>query len=34
VFNATKAIYARALKLGYAKSDTAVVCAVLERKKP
>ena len=34
LFNATKAIYARALKLGYSKSDTAVVCAVLERKKP
>ena len=34
LFNATKAIYARALKLGYAKSDTAVVCAVLEKENP
>ena len=31
LFNATKAIYARAMALGFAKSDTAVVCAVLER---
>jgi 3-hydroxyisobutyrate dehydrogenase-like beta-hydroxyacid dehydrogenase len=31
LFNATKAIYARAMALGFAKADTAVVCAVLER---
>ena len=32
LFSATKAIYARALALGFAKADTAVVCAVLERR--
>ena len=32
LFNATKAIYARAMALGFAKADTAVVCAVLERR--
>jgi 3-hydroxyisobutyrate dehydrogenase-like beta-hydroxyacid dehydrogenase len=32
LFNATKAIYARAMALGFAKSDTAAVCAVLERR--
>ena len=31
LFNATKAIYARAMALGFADSDTAAVCAVLER---
>ena len=31
LFNATKAIYARAMALGFAKADTAVVCTVLER---
>ena len=33
LFNATKAIYNAALAQGYLKSDTAAVCAVLERKK-
>ena len=32
LFNATKPIYAQAMALGFAKSDTAVVCAVLERR--
>jgi putative dehydrogenase len=32
LFNATKAIYSRAMALGFAKADTAVVCAVLERR--
>jgi len=32
LFNATKAIYRRAMALGFAKADTAAVCAVLERK--
>ncbi len=32
LFNATKAIYRRAMALGFAKADTAVVCAVLERR--
>jgi hypothetical protein len=32
LFKATKAIYARAMALGFAKADTAVVCAVLERR--
>ena len=31
LFNATKAIYRRAMVLGFAKADTAAVCAVLER---
>lgn len=31
IFWATKAIYDRAIALGYGKSDTAAVCAVLER---
>ena len=31
LFNATKAIYARAMALGFAKADTAIVCTVLER---
>ena len=31
LFNATKAIYRRAIALGLAKADTAAVCAVLER---
>ncbi len=32
LFNATKAIYARAMALGFAQADTAAVCAVLERR--
>lgn len=32
LFNATQAIYKATLKRGYAKSDTAAVCAVLERR--
>jgi L-threonate 2-dehydrogenase len=32
LFNATKAIYRRAMALGFARADTAAVCAVLERK--
>jgi 3-hydroxyisobutyrate dehydrogenase-like beta-hydroxyacid dehydrogenase len=32
LFNATKAIYARAMALGFADADTAAVCAVLERR--
>ena len=31
LFNATKAVYRRAMALGFAKADTAAVCAVLER---
>ena len=31
LFAATKAIYQAAMRRGYAKSDTAAVCAVLER---
>ena len=31
LFNATRAIYARAMALGFAQADTAVVCTVLER---
>lgn len=32
LFNATKAVYNAALRQGYAKSDTAAVCAVLEKR--
>ena len=32
LFNATKAIYNAALRQGYARADTAAVCAVLERR--
>ena len=32
LFNATRAIYARAMALGFAQADTAAVCAVLERR--
>ena len=32
LFNATKAIYGRAMALGFAQADTAAVCAVLERR--
>lgn len=32
LFSATKAIYNEAMKSGYAKADTAAVCAVLERR--
>jgi L-threonate 2-dehydrogenase len=31
MFDASKAIYAKALKTGYAAQDTAAVCAVLEK---
>ncbi|MNC98808.1 hypothetical protein D3C83_168790 [compost metagenome] len=32
LFNATKAVYRRALALGFGRADTAAVCAVLERR--
>jgi len=32
LFNATKAVYKAAMRQGYAESDTAAVCAVLERR--
>jgi hypothetical protein len=31
MFDASKAIYAKALKSGHSAEDTAVVCAVLEK---
>jgi 3-hydroxyisobutyrate dehydrogenase-like beta-hydroxyacid dehydrogenase len=34
LFNATKAVYKATLARGYGKSDTAAVCAVLERRSP
>ena len=34
LFDATKKIYNKAMKLGLAKSDTAAVCAVLEARAP